>query len=206
MTLEILVVEDNEKFRKAAEEFLKTREVSVTYAGDYAEAIPLLDSRRFGYAAIDCFFPRETGSDDITLGLEAVEKMKKVNPSRRDNVLSRTIEKVELLLGKEFARLAAKNAGVDYNHAVCHYFALEQAMKEAAINQPLGILVAERAESLGIPFVLATSTNHHDLLTQPVCDYAGKKRWRLVDCERNHEDDKGSQRYWARVFEELLAR
>lgn len=43
-------------------------------------------------------------------------------------------------------------------------------MEESESNQPLGVLIAEEARVRGIPFVLATSTYHHDELTQPIQD------------------------------------
>ena len=39
-------------------------------------------------------------------------------------------------------------------------------MNESEANQPLGRLVAERCEELGLPFVMATSHNHHNGLVQ----------------------------------------
>jgi len=222
MTLEILVIEDNERYLEAAADFLAIQGVDTTFASDYDGAMHLLDSRikyfdwgkieyeinrrMFNYAIIDCFFPKTAGSSDISLGLEAVEKMRKVILPKRHGPISKTLEQVETLLGKGFAKLAASNAKIRYEDHIDHYFALEQAMKESPSNQPLGILVAEKAESLGIPFVLATSTHHHDMLTQPVYDYAAAKGWRLIDCKKGCEEDKASQQYWARVYSELLAR
>ncbi len=84
-----------------------------------------------------------------------------------------------------------------------YYGALMKAMEASEANQPLGILVAERADELALPFVLATSTYHHDLLTQPIQNYASSKEWILVDCGPNREDDKASPKFWERAFSEL---
>ena len=84
-----------------------------------------------------------------------------------------------------------------------YYSALMKAMEESEANQPLGVLVAEKASELSMPFVLATSTYHHDILTQPVQDYASRNGWKLVDCGPNREDDKASHEFWERAFGEL---
>lgn len=84
-----------------------------------------------------------------------------------------------------------------------YYTALRRAMEIAPENQPLGILIAGRAEELGVPFTLATSTYHHDELTQPIQSYASKRGWRLVDCGPNSIHEKSTPEFWARAFGEL---
>ncbi|MBS3056061.1 MAG: hypothetical protein J4473_01355 [Candidatus Aenigmarchaeota archaeon] len=86
------------------------------------------------------------------------------------------------------------------------YEALMRAMEESEANQPLGILIAERADELKLPSVLTTSTYHHDMLTQPIQNYAGSKGWTLVDCGSNKEDDKASCEFWERVSTQLESR
>src|SRR3989338_4449730 len=111
------------------------------------------------------------------------------------------------ILGKEATTLIAKETlGLIYreNQAPKDYYrALMKAMEESEANQPLGLLVAEKADELGLPLILATSTYHHDVLTQPIQDYASSKGWRLVDCGTNREDDKASPEFWERAFGEL---
>jgi len=87
-----------------------------------------------------------------------------------------------------------------------YYGALMKAIEESEANQPLGILVAEKAAEISLPFVLATSTYHHDILTQPIQNYASSKGWRLVDCGPNREDDKASPEFWGMVLTELQRR
>jgi CheY-like chemotaxis protein len=91
----------------------------------------------------------------------------------------------------------------EYSAPKDYYGALLKAMEESEANQPLGILVAEKADELNLPFILATSTYHHDILTQPVQNYASKKGWKLVDCGPNKEDDKASPEFWERATGEL---
>jgi len=117
----------------------------------------------------------------------------------------RAIKQVSML-GKEVTTQIAKNAlrGVyRQDRAPNYYEALMKAMEESEAHQPLGLLVAEQAEELGLPLVLTTSTYHHDVLTQPVQDYASRKGWGLVDCGPNKEDDKASPEFWERAFSEL---
>ena len=110
-------------------------------------------------------------------------------------------------LGKEAATFIAKETlGRAYRENRTpkdHYGTLMKAIEDSEANQPLGILIAERADELGLPFILATSTYHHDALTQPVQDYASGKGWRLVDCGPNREDDKASPEFWERALSEL---
>lgn len=113
----------------------------------------------------------------------------------------------ELGLDKEATNRIAKNSlGLVFRENRApkdHYGALMKAIEESEANQPLGLLVAEKTAELGLPLILTTSTNHHDMLTQPVQDYASNKGWKLVDCGPNKEDDKASSEFWERVFGEL---
>ncbi len=124
-----------------------------------------------------------------------------------DSPVFKAVETVFNSLGKQGATLAFKNTiELSYSeHRLPrdYYGALMKAMEESEANQPLGILVAERADELALPLVLATSTSHHDLLTQPVQNYASRRGWILVDCGPNREDDKASAEFWQRAFSEL---
>ncbi|MFH1521913.1 MAG: response regulator [archaeon] len=123
-----------------------------------------------------------------------------------ENPIVKAIKKVSIL-GKEASTLIAKNSiGMLYREdksPTDYHSALMKAMDKSESNQPLGILVAEKADELNLPFILTTSTYHHDILTQPVQDYASKKRWTLVDCGPNKEDEKASPEFWRRAFGEL---
>lgn len=87
-----------------------------------------------------------------------------------------------------------------------YYSALEKAMEEDEANQPLGILVGEKAEELEMPFILATSTYHHDILTQPVHNYIIGRGWGFVDCGSGQEDKKATIEFWERAFNALQER
>ena len=178
----ILLVEDNPRYASSAEQYLASRSQAVALARDYSQAMYRLRNPNFDGVITDCFFPETTDSGNIALGKELVGRM-----AKPDDALK---ERFKLIYGGD-------RAPKDY------YSALMKAMEESEANQPLGLLVAERADELSLPFILATSTYHHDILTQPVHDYASVKGWTLVDCEPNRGDDKASPEFWERVFSEL---
>ncbi len=124
-----------------------------------------------------------------------------------ESSITNAIVSTHKLGGKEFASEVARNVfGELYGHLPPpqeYYQALQSAIVESESNQPLGILIAERAAELGIPFVLATSTYHHDTLTQPIQDYATRNRWSLVDCEHGKEDEKATQGFWEKTVQAL---
>jgi len=245
----ILVVEDNPRYREGADKyFSRQTSLETAYAIDYDSAIPLLpgDPRQDGVIS-DVFFPKKTGSGDITLGKEAIKKMAELDSQYRaiqdvldevgkyvkiddelreylvnfassvsvdkefvkpkDSPVILAIIKVGETLGPEAATHIAKNSlGVAYkikdrDSRPDYFGALEKAMQESEANQPLGILIGERADELDIPFILATSTHHHDILTQPVQNYTGKKGWHLIDCIPGEEDEKATPEFWKRVYE-----
>jgi hypothetical protein len=72
----ILIVEDQNKYKKAAEEYFSTRNIDPIYAQDYDQAIQALSDGVSG-AMIDCFFPKSTGTGDILLGRKVVNIMRK---------------------------------------------------------------------------------------------------------------------------------
>lgn len=99
--------------------------------------------------------------------------------------------------GSSAAREAAKNQPRDY------YGDLMAAIEADPSNQPLGVEVAERLDEKGIPFVLATSTYHHDSLTQPICDYASKRGWSVLDCGLDRPEEKATPEFWRQAYNEL---
>jgi CheY-like chemotaxis protein len=199
MTNKILIVEDNEQYRQGVREFFERMlPVETTFAGDYVEAIHVLYSRPSG-AIIDCFFPGDSESESIGAGFDAVEMMRRA--SRRDTPIEKAIDKVRDVCGAEAAALFARNAKVKDG-----FLDLEVAMRRDYTQQPLGVLVADEAERLGIPFVLATSTYHHDSLTQPIQDYCNHRGWQLIDCLTGHEDHKASPDFWESAYSSLARR
>ena len=118
------------------------------------------------------------------------------------------IKKVSLNIDKGIATMIAKNSlGLIYKNNLAtkdYYHELIKAIDESEANQPLGLLVAERADELGLPVILATSTYHHDVLTQPVHNYASRQGWNLIDCSQ--PDDKATDGFWRMVWGDLEKR
>jgi hypothetical protein len=85
-----------------------------------------------------------------------------------------------------------------------YYTALREAMEKDPANQALGIIVAEKCKNRGIPAVIATSTYHHDVLTQPVQNYCSRIGIPLVDCGPDSPHQKASPEFWKRAYETLL--
>ncbi|MBR9704131.1 response regulator [Candidatus Pacearchaeota archaeon] len=129
--------------------------------------------------------------------------------SPEDDPSFRAIKHVSKTSSVEVASLCAKNTfGMIHRDREGgfkdYYEEMMKAIDEDSSNQPLGIMVGQKCEEKGIPFVLATSTNHHDILTRPVANYCGRIGWSLIDCMKDCEDDKASPEYWGRVYEELV--
>ena len=83
------------------------------------------------------------------------------------------------------------------------YQAMLYEMGKSEDCQPLGIAIAQHASDLRIPFVLVTSTFHHDTLTQPIQDFASRKSWELIDCVPGRSEEKATVKFWERAFGEL---
>lgn len=135
--------------------------------------------------------------------LSSTDVGKPKNPSQSPIV--RSIERCYGALGREAATHILKNTlGAAYKtegpYIKDNFLELEKAMQADPSNQPLGILIAEQAESLGIPFVLATSVNHHDSLIQPVYSYVRAKGWTICD---DTYGNKSEPRFWERTYKTL---
>jgi len=135
-----------------------------------------------------------------------------------DNPIFKSIAQVGKTVGKEIAtKISINSLGLVYTPSHLansnrdkrpdYYGELEKAIKESESNQPLGILVGEEIKKLGIPFVFVTSTYHHDILTQPVCNYINLKNLgSVVDCSPGKEDEKATPEFWERAFNNLEGR
>jgi hypothetical protein len=89
-------------------------------------------------------------------------------------------------------------------HFKDYYDALRKAIEKDPSNQPLCILLGEECQKRKIPFVLATSTYHHDELTQPITNYCSRNGWILIDCPPNLQGEKTSTAFWERAYDALL--
>ncbi|MFH1505904.1 MAG: hypothetical protein ABIE94_02850 [archaeon] len=85
------------------------------------------------------------------------------------------------------------------NHTQERYEALAFAIEENETQQPLGILVAETAEKMGLPFVLASSLFHHGDLVQKICEYQRRNGWpEIVDTNSGHTKDQPG--FWGEAY------
>lgn len=205
----ILVVEDNPSYQKAALKFLgddpkvafRTNSI---HSPDYETAITALKEHELDGALIDCFFPRKRDSNDISLGYQALEELKRVCPKRFErSVLTKAVEQSRAMFGEQLTRFFCENIGVNPSRHTDYYKVIERAMQQNPSNQLLGILVAEEAKQKGIPFVMVTSTYHHDNLTQPIQDYCNKRGWTLFDCPQNQPNQKATPKFWKRAYDIL---
>lgn len=202
----ILIVEDVSAFARVAESSISRLGNDVVMARDYRDAIERLLIHKPDGVITDVFFPSIWGLGIKKMGYIAVEKMRSSSGLIRDSPVTKAITKVGDLLGLEAAKIIAKTAHVDFRANVDMYWALEKAIEQSEANQPLGIIVAETAKTLNTPFVLVTSTYHHDILTQPVQDYVTARGWRLIDCVPGNEDTKTSPRFWETAYRALEER
>ena len=85
-----------------------------------------------------------------------------------------------------------------------YYDEMEKAIAKSEENQPLGFLVAEKAEQLGIPFVLGSLRYRGDPPLQKVFERAILREWgEIVDCDPESGDEKATPKYWHRAFNAL---
>ena len=112
--------------------------------------------------------------------------------------------KPKSLLGSVKQTIPKYAAGEVY---VPELYKTEVSMRESANNQPLGILVAEEAESRGLHFVIATSTYHHGEKTNALCTYQRDQGWpEFVDVEESSSstDKKNTPQFWERAHKKII--
>jgi CheY-like chemotaxis protein len=202
--MKILIVDDRDNFRSAAEQYFQQRtDVQVAYARDYDEAMESLLKGEYDGALVDCFFPKKRGSNEITLGIEACDRLEaKVNESlQNENKCNNiNIQTIKLSFGrkrvrnvKEYVNLIRKGME-SYDHRI------------AEEMQPLGILMAEEIEKKGIPFLLATNGHHHGGINDIICVYQRLKDWPEIQDGYDGEGkyhEKNSPVFWEIAYKSL---
>lgn len=132
--------------------------------------------------------------------------------SDKDNpeeyILYRAIKQIGLLDKNLSSFIIENNLNTifkrEYENFKDYFTALRTGLESDESNQALGILVAEMCYNKNIPFVLATSTHHHDEMTQPIQNYCSKRSWRLLDCSPDNPGEKSSKEFWKSAYEEIL--
>lgn len=258
--MKVLLVEDNPAYRQAALSYFATHQpaLEVIHAPDFKSAKEAIETGGLSGVITDCFFPRETGSLNIELGLEVIDKLtygtekyartldsalRAIIPRFTDPELDcilTTLAYVEgsmhkpntlrdsPVLDNEFLQViqqrvgALRNQGVgddsilaELKNMLSIFFdpkgllydpmgqlslAMTKALQESPENQALGVLVAELASQSSIPFIIATSTFHHDNLTQLVYSYTIGKGWPTIVDVSKGEPEKSEQVFWEKAY------
>lgn len=78
--LEILVVEDGEKNRRAAQEYFNSRnDVNVNFVASYEDGLEKLQQEKYDFAIFDLELPKTEGTKPEKIGFSLAEKAEKYN-------------------------------------------------------------------------------------------------------------------------------
>ncbi len=180
--MKILLVEDQETYRRAAQEYFNRTNCLVDYASDYDEALERLEKNNYDGIITDIFFPKNK-SGDTTLGLLVYQEIDEV--LKGAPAWCKDVDELEALL---------------------------EAIHSDEYKQPLGVKIAQEAEKSHIPFVLSSSLFHHNKIVNPICSYQRLKGWpEIVDgpaygpiakiLEQKYKKD--TPEFWKRAHEQL---
>ena len=136
----ILLVEDNlETLPFATKALLNIEKCKdVVIAKDYDEAIELLENNvDIGFIVTDLFFPKKTGSGEITLGLDLLNQAKKQNQKKKQNQQTNLDPTTWI-----------RSNGISD---------LQRNIPEDEHLQPLGILIAKKAIAIGKKTLLVSA-------------------------------------------------
>ena len=136
----ILLVEDNlETLPFATKALLNIEKCKdVVIAKDYDEAIELLENNvDIGFIVTDLFFPKKTGSGEITLGLDLLNQAKKQNQKKKQNQQTNLDPTTWI-----------RSNGISD---------LQRNIREDEHLQPLGILIAKKAIAIGKKTLLVSA-------------------------------------------------
>ena len=167
-TLDILIVEDNEKHladAKSCFDSLITKEekINVQYATNYIQAEKIIEENTFDGIICDIFFPYQEGE------------------IRNDEIAEKTYQVL-----KEKGSVCDSGAYPLHNKEIQSW----RTGKGIDVTIPLGVLVTETAIEKIIPLVFCTDTNHHGYKTEPVNIYSKKQKISLIDNNNNAADNQ----------------
>jgi hypothetical protein len=140
----ILFVEDNLEVLPFATKALLNAEKcrDVIIAKDYDEAIELLKNNLdIGFVVTDLFFPKKTGSGDITLGLDLLNQAKQLNQAEQSNQQTYLELTTSWIRSNGIGDLLRNIPGDEH-------------------LQPLGILIAKQAIAIGKKALLVSAMSH----------------------------------------------
>ena len=129
--------------------------------------------------------------------MRAIERASTLGPDKAAKIVKNTLSM--LYSDEHWKKEAVALGNKDYR------VELEKGLEESESNQALCILAAKELENRKIPFVFATSTHHHDSMTQPILDHMFRLEIKnyhgMQDCYGS--DTKTSQEFWERTYSVL---
>ena len=208
MTKSVLVIEDN-----VAEAIYAQAELAKAGCKNFRAVMTLSEGLvampQYGAVLSDLFFPAGNSStgqySQRFLPLYEQFKQRRFPKLREDNPVSRAVEACAKVFGvapREYVEnvltrmntppvvlKAARDSltGITDSERYEKFLKVEEWIRDGT-HLPLGIVVSERANELGIPIVIVTSTYHHDDAFEPVRDLVtvpyrdtlvdGRKDWK----------------------------
>lgn len=225
--LKILLVEDNPKYAEAAKDYFeKEKGLSLVVARDYVEAKRELDAHKkhktLDRALIDIHFPKQIGSDDISLGYEVMEMMhdcmskyrhvdRRWSPQKLPRELKNLVEEYgskSEIVGTYLDRLKKDNnflSEVENSYGPLSFNAiLRLGFERDPSLQPLGVLIAHLLKDIQLPFILTTDTNHHGLFNEEVYTYIRTDRyWKLQEVYKTEVNRGKDKEFWEDAYSYL---
>ena len=160
--LDIFIVEDTPDNMKVAQKYFnKRKDIQPEYALCYNQAMTYLGNKKYGGVITDVFMPENTGINTVRVGKLSKEFYEHMG------------HKINQYINRASSKFVENNLGGEkrINRILIGYSKLGDEISRGE-NAPLGILIAEKAEKLKIPYILATSLWHHNQLAEPVLFYA----------------------------------
>jgi hypothetical protein len=184
-TLNVLLIEDNEKHLADAQAEAQKRIASGEIAGvdiarHFEQCLDMASAKRYDGIISDIFFP---------------------SSERTMNGIASNI--FWTVWGQEYCN----NHRADYRcgdeRREKMFKLVQDGFMDGKELPPAGISVADYAMYKGVPIVLCTDTYHHGIKTQPVHEYAGRTGVTIID-SFGAQDGNASAKDWARAFDVLM--
>lgn len=209
--LEILIVEDNPKYRQTAKRYFDSvPDMNVEFANDYDSAQERLEQKKYDGVAVDIFFPKAEGSGDKSMGVEAFYRILEVLAPTYDisDDTMRAFGRYQRAKGAIPKELYLESITIE-DRANKGLLSLKKDIEsDDEAQQPLGILLMERLIERRIPYAVATSGWHHDLNYEPIfrCFWQEPFKMSYSRVVEGYRDrNKRSIEYWKDVREALMS-
>jgi CheY-like chemotaxis protein len=173
--LHFLIVEDNPGNVQALKDYLNQRgdeltRITADIVPDYDGAEEHLEKGGYNAVITDLLFPKKTGSNDVSLGLGIVAEIEELagQPDFKGRIED---SGAKTAFDKDLESLKkALNLPDDYKSNTENTNTIVGLKGQpSANNQPLGVLVTEKAKQQNIPYAIVTSGHGtHGDITTPV--------------------------------------